>query len=79
VSGRRHLWRWALLVWAALVVVGGGLTLWLQDSTEPPGPYGREESSPTPRLPEGWETMCPTSSAGSEEHPVLVVCSFSSG
>ena len=57
-GGRRRLWRWVLLVWAAVVVVGGGLTLWLQDSAEPPGPYGRQEASPSPSLPEGWETAC---------------------
>ena len=58
MTGRRRLWRWALLVWAALVVVAGGLTLWLQDSAEPPGPAGWERSSPTPSLPEGWESAC---------------------
>ncbi|MEU9169886.1 hypothetical protein AB0D34_19110 [Streptomyces sp. NPDC048420] len=58
VTGRRRLWRRTLLLWAALVVVAGGLTLWLQDSAEPPGPYGWEESSPTPSLPEGWESAC---------------------
>ncbi|MFD7279822.1 hypothetical protein ACFV80_22925 [Streptomyces sp. NPDC059862] len=45
---RRTAWRWAVTVWAVTVVVGGGLTLWLQDSAEPPEPYGWEESSPTP-------------------------------
>ncbi|KUN71933.1 hypothetical protein AQJ54_04075 [Streptomyces griseorubiginosus] len=60
VTGRRsRLWRWALLVWAVLVVVAGGLTLWLQDSTEPPGPYVWEETSPTPSLPDGWRSACP--------------------
>ena len=79
MRGRRRLWRWALLVWAALVVVGGGLTLWLQDSAEPPGPYSWEESSPTPELPDGWETMCPTPSVDPEGTRRLVVCAFSSG
>ncbi|MFJ9150100.1 hypothetical protein ACIRP7_18855 [Streptomyces sp. NPDC102270] len=58
MSGRRRCWRWALLVWAALVVVAGGLTLWLRDSTEPTGPYVWQEASPTPSLPQGWETAC---------------------
>ncbi|MFI8072562.1 hypothetical protein ACIF85_27785 [Streptomyces sp. NPDC086033] len=58
MSGRRRLWRRILLVWAALVVAAGGLTLWLQDSDEPSGPYVWERASPTPSLPEGWETAC---------------------
>ncbi|MEU0411017.1 hypothetical protein ABZ307_24815 [Streptomyces griseorubiginosus] len=45
---RRHPWRVALVVWAVLLVVAGGLTLWLQDSAEPRGPYGWERASPTP-------------------------------
>ncbi|WP_234021631.1 hypothetical protein [Streptomyces sp. 351MFTsu5.1] len=56
MTGR--LWRWALLVWAVLVVVAGALTLWLQDSAEPPGPYVWERSSPTPSLPDGWRSAC---------------------
>ncbi|WP_406197374.1 MULTISPECIES: hypothetical protein [unclassified Streptomyces] len=49
-----------MAAWVVLVAVAGGLTLWLQDSAEPPGPYGREEAGPTPTLPEGRETPCPT-------------------
>jgi hypothetical protein len=60
VTDPRHLWRRALLVWVALVVVAGGLTLWLRDSEEPSGPYGWEWASPTPSLPEGWRTACST-------------------
>lgn len=63
-AGRRRLWRWAVIVWAVAVVVGGGLTLWLQDSAEPPEPpepYGREETAlPTPSLPEDIESLCPS-------------------
>ncbi|QNP70287.1 hypothetical protein IAG44_13080 [Streptomyces roseirectus] len=43
--------RWVVAVWAALVVVGGGVTLWLQDSARPPAPRGWYEapsSLPTP-------------------------------
>ncbi|KUN56227.1 hypothetical protein AQJ43_01035 [Streptomyces avermitilis] len=47
--GRRRVWRWAIGVWAAAVLVGGGLTLWLQDSTEPPPPTGWEPA-PAPLL-----------------------------
>ncbi|MET7450958.1 hypothetical protein ABZT03_03485 [Streptomyces sp. NPDC005574] len=42
---RRRAWRWALVVWAVTVAVGGGLTLWLQDSAEPrPGWYSGPET-----------------------------------
>ncbi|MEU5046934.1 hypothetical protein [Streptomyces griseorubiginosus] len=57
-GGRRRSWRRALVVWAVLVVVAGGLTLWLQDSVQPRGPYRWEESSPTPSLPAGWKSAC---------------------
>lgn len=60
MSGRR--WRWVLLAWAALVVVAGGLTLWLQDSDEPSGPRVGERATPTPSLPQGWQTACSRSS-----------------
>lgn len=43
---RRRVWRWAVIVWALLVVVAGGLTLWAQDSTEPQGPYVWELTDP---------------------------------
>ncbi|MGP4083373.1 hypothetical protein [Streptomyces sp. KR55] len=60
-SRRRTAWRWALAVWTVTVIVGGGLTLWLQDSAEPPEPYGRQESSPTPTplSEEDGNTVCP--------------------
>jgi hypothetical protein len=63
-------------VWVAAVVVGGGLTLWLQDSLEPPGPYRWEnaEISPTPSLPEGWETpRCPSPAVGADEDGTVAV------
>ncbi|MFE5818332.1 hypothetical protein ACFQ6S_33585 [Streptomyces sp. NPDC056479] len=47
-----------MTAWVSVVVVAGGATLWLRDSPEPPGPYGREAASPTPSLPEGWESAC---------------------
>ncbi|MFC8434978.1 hypothetical protein [Streptomyces sp. NPDC057253] len=79
MTDRRRLWRRALLVWAALVVVAGGLTLWLQDSAEPRGPYGWQESSPTPGLPEGWASTCPTPTTDPDGDRVLVACAFISG
>ncbi len=62
VTGRRRLWRWALAAWAVAVAVAGGLTLWLQDSAEQPGPYGWEEATPTPSLSAtvDWRTLCPS-------------------
>ncbi|WP_240797813.1 hypothetical protein [Streptomyces sp. F001] len=57
---RRTAWRWGMAVWVVTVAFGGGLTLWLQDSAEPPEPYGRQESSPapTPLSEEEWNTAC---------------------
>ncbi|CAM5681446.1 putative protein OS=Streptomyces aurantiogriseus OX=66870 GN=GCM10010251_78610 PE=4 SV=1 [Streptomyces aurantiogriseus] len=51
-GSRRRLWRWAVVVWAVTAAVGGGLTLWLQDSAEPPETRGRYETeeSPAPLL-----------------------------
>lgn len=49
-GARRRLWRWVLCAWAVAVVAGGGLTLWLQDSARPQGPYGWENGDgATPR------------------------------
>ena len=79
MSGRRRAWAWAVAVWTALVVVAGVLTLWLQDSAEPTGPYRWEESSPTPALPEGWASMCPSPTAEPGAHPTIVACAFISG
>ncbi|GGY46746.1 hypothetical protein [Streptomyces djakartensis] len=65
---RRRVWRWAVIVWAAAVAVAGGLTLWMQDSTEPGGPYRWEQANPdeTPDLP-----PCPTPEEG------LAACAYS--
>ncbi|MFK4098582.1 hypothetical protein ACI2L1_00560 [Streptomyces sp. NPDC019531] len=79
MSGRRRLLRWALLVWAALVVVAGGLRLWLQDSAQPSGPYGWEESSPSPTLPEERRTMCPSPTTDPDGDRTIVACAFISG
>ncbi|MFF6810379.1 hypothetical protein ACFZAG_10885 [Streptomyces sp. NPDC012403] len=48
------VWRWGVGIWTAVVIVGGGLTLWLRDTAEPPPPAGweRTDPSPTPDLPE---------------------------
>ncbi|MES9621413.1 hypothetical protein ACPCBX_18045 [Streptomyces tuirus] len=43
---RRTVRRLVVMVWALVAVVAGGLTLWMQDSAEPPGPYGWERTDP---------------------------------
>ncbi|MFI9151908.1 hypothetical protein [Streptomyces sp. NPDC053367] len=54
-------WRRAVLCWAVLVVVAGGLTLWLQDSAQPP-PDARWEEYRTPAAVPG-DYTCPTQEA----------------
>ena len=65
----RGAWRWAVLVWAVAVAVGGGLTVWLQDSAEPPetyGRYGTGDSDPAaPLLRQDVEDLCPATPGGS--------------
>lgn len=75
MSGGR-LWRRIVVAWTVIVVVAGGLTLWLRDSAEPDGPVGWERSSPTPEPP---ETVCPSPSGYSDGKPHLVACAFTSG
>ncbi|MER7404358.1 hypothetical protein ABT373_18130 [Streptomyces sp. NPDC000070] len=65
---RRRVWRRVVIAWALVVVVAGGLTLWMRESTEPRGPYVWEEAKPdeTPDLP-----PCPTSEDG-----LAVACAY---
>jgi hypothetical protein len=65
---RRRVWRRVVIVWVLVVVVAGGLTLWMQDSTQPRGPYVWENANPdeTPDLP-----PCPTSEDGG-----AVLCAY---
>lgn len=58
MTHRPRWWRWAVIAWAVAVVVGGGLTWWLQDSEEPQKPVGRTEFGPRPSLPEDWKEQC---------------------
>ena len=68
------MWRWAAGVWAALVLVGGGLTLWLQDLNEP-DPPARWERAPAPRLgPAVPGTGCPTQ--GPSGAPTMEICVY---
>ncbi|MGW0990214.1 hypothetical protein ACWD46_29170 [Streptomyces sp. NPDC002486] len=58
---RRTVWRRVVIGWALLVAAAGGLTLWMQDSTEPRGPYIWQQADPDepPDLP-----PCPTTGDG---------------
>ncbi|MGN9760532.1 hypothetical protein [Streptomyces sp. SD31] len=44
----RRVWRWVVWVWMVLVAVGGGLTLFIQDSVGARAPYVGEGRSPMP-------------------------------
>lgn len=57
MTGRRRWWQWAVAAWLILVAAAGGLTLWWQDPADPQR-YSWQETSPTPSLPSGWESMC---------------------
>ncbi|MFJ4791034.1 hypothetical protein [Streptomyces sp. NPDC088794] len=76
---RGLVWRRALLVWAVVVVLGGGLTFLLRDAAESASQLGPGESSPSPSLPEGWESLCPqvTATATADrdgDHDAGVLC-----
>ncbi|MEU2750292.1 hypothetical protein ABZ613_29260 [Streptomyces collinus] len=43
---RRTVWRGVVIGWVLVVAVTGGLTLWMQDSAEPAGPYVWEQTNP---------------------------------
>ena len=66
-----RLWRRALVVWAVAVAVGGGLTLWLQDSgtSHPPG------GTRTPLSGQDGESACPLPTDSRHDDPrVIIVC-----
>ncbi len=67
---RRRVWRWAVTVWATAVVVGGGLTLWLQESNEPRGPYVWQDANETPAPgQDGFDGFGPCPPPGSSPPP----------
>ncbi|MGW1800500.1 hypothetical protein ACWCQN_32285 [Streptomyces sp. NPDC001984] len=80
---RRRMWHGLAVGWAVAVAVGGGLTLWLQDSTEPSGPYvwqdAGDDSPPPPQQQLGREGHgeCPQPSRPPGEPPMLVLCAYS--
>lgn len=66
-----RLSRRVLVAWAVAVAVGGGLTLWLQDSGEPHGPA----VTPTPLSRQDEESNCPRPTDSRSDDPrVLIVC-----
>ncbi|MET7855328.1 hypothetical protein ABZT48_46050 [Streptomyces avermitilis] len=70
--GRRRVLRWAVGVWAVAVLVAGGLTLWLQDSTEPPPSTGWEPA-PAPLLSADVRDRLPCPSASDGQ---AVACAY---
>ncbi|GAB2857564.1 hypothetical protein GCM10027074_25750 [Streptomyces deserti] len=62
--------------WAAVVVAGGDLSLWLQDAAEPPR-SGREpaewDRTPEPLDPDEDATPCPSADATEDDTVVLCV------
>lgn len=77
----RRAWRRAVLVWVVAVAVGGGLTVWLRDSAEPPqtyGRYGTGKDDPAPLLRQDLEDLCSATPGASptpeETSGVIVVC-----
>ena len=65
---RRRVWRRVVIAWAVAVVVGGGLTLWLQDSAAPPAPARWENAPPSERP---VHSDCPD-----DEGPTVVLCAW---
>jgi hypothetical protein len=58
------MWWWAVGMWTVAVAAGGALTLWLQESAEPPPPTGWYRSDQG-----GGETPAPLLSADVSEPP----------
>ncbi|MFG2511988.1 hypothetical protein [Streptomyces sp. NPDC048584] len=65
--------RRAVGIWLAVVIVGGGLTLWLGDETEPAPPAVWERTDPRPAAP---LPRCPVPDIPPdvEDGPVATAC-----
>ncbi|MDX3526443.1 hypothetical protein P1P75_08310 [Streptomyces sp. ID05-39B] len=77
VRGRRRRGRrWAFALWALTAVVGGGLTLWLQDAAKPSQPpaWHRDEN-PAPLLEMDADDVrgCPTPTPAADDPGVTDV------
>ncbi|MDV9171270.1 hypothetical protein R6V09_14215 [Streptomyces sp. W16] len=77
MDGLSRLWRRVVVGWAVAVVVGGGLTLWLQD----PGEQHEPGATPTPVLRQDSQNSqdtasdCPTPTASPYDDPqTIFVC-----
>jgi hypothetical protein len=74
VDGLSRLWRRAVVAWAVAVVVGGGLTLWLQD----PGETHDPGAKPAPLLSQDSQDTasdCPMPTASPDDGPLRIfVC-----
>ncbi|MDG9716582.1 hypothetical protein [Streptomyces sp. DH24] len=76
---RRAVWRRAVTVWAVAVAVGGGLTLWLQDTTAPQDRHGWQRSEPEPAPPDAgtpydvYEDGCPPDD---QDDTTIVACLY---
>jgi hypothetical protein len=87
VDGLSRLWRRVLVAWAVAVTLGGGLTLWLQDSGGPHEPNSRQVDkpggeTPTPLLSQdGQDTAndCPTPAASPYDGPQTIFVCLKSG
>lgn len=73
-----RLWRRALVAWAAAVAVGGGLTLWLQDSGDARPPSGTQwqwQENQENQENKDTASACPRPSDSRYDDPrVIVVC-----
>ena len=77
----RRAWRRAVLVWMVAVAVGGGLTVWLRDSAEPPetpGWYRTDDNAPAPLLRQDLKDLCSATPGASPTpeatYSAIVVC-----
>lgn len=82
----RRAIRYAVGVWVALVVLGAGLTVWLEGSGQPGSAGGDRsrpsEPTPSPTLPPDEDNPCPDPSATpdrdqeGESGDTLVLCAY---
>ncbi|WP_019072191.1 hypothetical protein [Streptomyces hokutonensis] len=83
MDGLSRLWRRVLVAWAVAVAVGGGLTLWLQESGGPHEPYSWQLNKPDGETPTPSPSQddqdaandCPTPTASPYDDPhTIFVC-----
>ncbi|WP_282701903.1 hypothetical protein [Streptomyces sp. CC219B] len=79
MTGGRRRWRWAVAVWAAVVILGGGLTLWLQDTDEQPVPHGGAETFEPPSVDPDSDCPGPGLTPSPRSDGTIVLCAYSTG